>query len=106
MDRKPYLLDMLKETPEDPFLLFALAKEYEKSSNTQEALQLYERLYRQNPEYVGLYYHYGKLLQQTGECLHAREIFSRGIQISTAVKDFHSKSELESALEALEEYFG
>ncbi len=57
------LLGLHAEQENDTFVLFALAKEYEKLGQKAEALQWFERLKAIDPQYVGLYYHLGKLLE-------------------------------------------
>ena len=54
--RLDFLLGILKETPTDSFVIFAIAKEYENIGNQNEAIQYYHNLYQIDPDYVGLYF--------------------------------------------------
>ena len=62
--RLDFLLGILKETPTDSFVIFAIAKEYENIGNQNEAIQYYHNLYQIDPDYVGLYFHWGKLHEE------------------------------------------
>ena len=44
--RLDLLLGILKETPADSFVIFAIAKEYENIGDQNEAIQYYEKLYQ------------------------------------------------------------
>ena len=59
-DRLKRLQSFLDASPGDSFILFAIAKEYEKLNQPNEALDHYLTLKSNDPEYVGLYYHLGK----------------------------------------------
>ena len=60
MSRLEQLQAFLKESPDDPFILFALAKEYEKQGDDDHTKQYFLQLTREHPKYVGTYYHLGK----------------------------------------------
>ncbi len=98
MNRLEKLQSFLKESPEDPFLHFALAKEYEKAGDEQEALARYEQLVREHAQYVGTYYHLGKLRERQGDLDAAKSAYQQGIIVAERAKDSHSASELRGAL--------
>lgn len=93
-NRTEQLQAFLKEKPDDPFLLFALAKEYEKLEESSKALELYETLARNQPDYIGTYYHYGNLLRAMGKEMEAQEVFQLGMRKAEEVNDAHALSEL------------
>lgn len=97
MDRLRKLLDMLEEDPNSDFLLFAVAKEYEKIGNIAKSEEYYLRLKAHHPYYVGLYYHLAELYKQKNSLDKAEEIYLEGIKISEEIKDLHSLSELKTA---------
>ena len=74
--RLDFLLGILKETPTDSFVIFAIAKEYENIGNQNEAIQYYHNLYQIDPDYVGLYFHWGKLHEEMNASDKAIEIYS------------------------------
>jgi tetratricopeptide (TPR) repeat protein len=100
--RLEQLLNMLRQNP-DPFLLFAVAKEYEKSGEVQTATEYYERLIEEFPAYVGTYYHFGKLLEKKEDFESAIDIYNRGLLVSKAAGDNHAASELAEAKMSLED---
>lgn len=93
---------MLKTDPDEPFLLFAIAKEYEKTDNKPLALQYYLQLTTDNPDYVGAYYHLGKLYEKMETPDLALEIYDKGMEIAQKVGDKHAHSELSTARWELE----
>lgn len=97
MARKEQLEEMLKSDPEDAFLLFAYAKEFEKINNKPQALEIYLKLLQIDPKYVGTYYHLGKLYEDMEDKEKAIQIYDQGILLTKEVKDLHALSELQSA---------
>lgn len=101
--RLQYLLQLSESNPGDSFVLFALAKEYEKTGDTTRALEYYEKLRSTDPGYVGLYYHLGKLFEQQLDYSNAIQTYKQGIETARKASDFHSLSELNVALLNLED---
>ena len=96
-DRMKVLQEMFKEEPDNSFLLFAIAKEYEKMGNFSEAITTFLLLQKKDEDYVGLYYHLAKLYEQIEEELEAMAIYEAGIAIAKKVKDQHALAELQNA---------
>lgn len=96
-DRLKKLLELLQESEKDAFILFAVAKEYEKLNQLDLALNHYQRLYMFHPDYVGLYYHWGKLLEELDDAKKAIEIYKLGIDVSVKQNDKHAEKELRAA---------
>ena len=103
MSRLEQIQSWVKETPEDPFLHFALAKEFEKLSQKDKALEQYKHLVSAHPDYVGTYYHLGKLLEQAGELEEALQVYQSGIQVARKAGDQHAMGELAGAKLNLED---
>ena len=103
MERIEKLKQFLSATPDDPFLRHALALEYVKVGNVDEARTLFENILSGHPDYVGSYYHLGKLLEQTGEPVLATEWYKKGIDAAERARDLHARNELRAALEELED---
>jgi len=91
------LFDLLKNDPEDSFLQYAIAKEYEKTEDLDSALSYYNTLVDKDPEYVGTYYHMGKLLEKMQKQVEALHTYDKGIAMAEQLNDLHSLSELKSA---------
>lgn len=100
-NRLSTLLQLLGESPHDSFLLFAIAKEYEKAGDKEQALQYYQRLQRDDPDYVGTYYHLGKLYEQLEDATAAFRTYTAGMDIARQLLDQHAYSELAGARLAL-----
>jgi len=97
MARIDQIEELLNADPNDSFLLFALAKEYEKLSKLEMALSIYQKLYNIDPKYIGLFYHLGKLYETLNQKEKAIETYDLGIKVGLEIKDLHSLSELKSA---------
>mgnify|MGYP003581313460 CR=1 FL=1 len=98
MSRLEELEQMLDENPEDPFLIYALAPEYENQNGTMQALLMYEHLVSNYPSYIGTYYHYAKLLYTAGNRAEACNLLEKGIQNGTVAKDIHAVNEMKGLL--------
>jgi tetratricopeptide (TPR) repeat protein len=102
-NRLEQLSKMLEAAPGDSFLLFAIAKEYEKMGNPAEALAFYENLRAQNPAYTGLYYHLGKLYERIGAPEKAVIAYREGMEVARKAGDVHALGELNGARMELED---
>ena len=89
---------MMETNPDDPFILYALAREYELQSGVLQALLMYEHLINAHPEYVATYYHYSKLLYSAGNRFQAIELLKKGIEKGISGKDLHAVSEMQGLL--------
>jgi tetratricopeptide (TPR) repeat protein len=103
MNRIDKLKEFLQATPNDSFLQHALALEYVKEGNDTEAKVLFETILDKEPNYVGSYYHLGKLLERNNNIAEAISVYTKGMAEAKAVKDNHSYNELLGALEDLED---
>lgn len=95
--RLQQLLQFQKENPEDSFILFAIAKEYEKLKTYQQALSYYQKITTNDPKYVGVYYHLGKLFEQLDEPMQAFSTYKAGMEIARSIGDQHALGELAAA---------
>ena len=85
--------------PKDSFLCHALALEYIKLGNANDARKLFESILENEPGYIGSYYHLAKLLERTGETEAAIKVYEKGMEEARKAGDNHSLSELKSAFE-------
>jgi tetratricopeptide (TPR) repeat protein len=90
------LLNFLENEPNDPFLKYALATEYLNSNDLEKALSYYEDLLNNHPDYVGTYYHAGKLYERTDRKDDAVLTYQKGMEVARNAKDMHAFSELQS----------
>lgn len=101
MDRIARILEFLDKQPKDNFLRHALALEYTKLSRDAEAKALLLDILTESPDYVGSYYHLGKLLEKLGETNAAIEWYEKGMAAAKTAKDQHAYNELQAAYEDL-----
>ena len=101
MDRIARILEFLEKQPKDNFLRHALALEYTKLDKDAEAKALFFDILTESPDYVGSYYHLGKLLEKLGETTAAIEWYEKGMAAAKAAKDQHAYNELQAAYEDL-----
>jgi len=102
MNRIEKILEMINTNGRDSFLQHALALEYIKIGNDQLALEQFQSLLNDNPQYVGSYYHLGKLYERMGENETAISTYEKGMIEAKNAKDNHSYNELMMAKEDLE----
>ena len=88
----------IQQDPADTFSKFALALELLKADRVQKAQLLFEAILKQDPDYLGVYYHLGKLYQRRGMYNLAEEMFNKGIRVAEKRKESRTKSELSEAL--------
>ena len=101
MERIYKIQSMLKENPADSFLQHALALEYIKIGDDDEAKKLFENILLREPGYVGSYYHLAKLLERQQDERGAIAVYEKGMKEATSAGDQHAYNELRSALEEL-----
>lgn len=101
MDRIEKLHELLQQMPNDNFLRHALALEYIKLNNDDEAKVLFEGILKDSPDYIGSYYHLAKLLERNNEKDKAIEWYEKGMIEAKKAGDNHSYNELQAAYEDL-----
>lgn len=103
MSRIEKLLEFMKTADKDSFLQHALALEYIKAGDDDEARKLFNEILLREPSYVGSYYHLGKLLERVADFDRAIRVYKRGMEEAKKAGDTHSYGELQGALEDIEE---
>ena len=101
MNRIDILKGFLNDNPNDSFSRYALALEFVKLGQNDEALREFEAVRRSDPDYVATYYQLGQLYQKLGQKHEAEKTFRTGITVAAKAGDEHTRSELETALEGL-----
>lgn len=101
-ERLEQLKQFYSEDPNDPFIIFAIAKEHEKMENLPLALEHYLTLYEAHSDYIGVYYHLGMLYEKLEQHTDAQRIYSEGLVVAKNIGDFHAASELNNAKMNLE----
>ena len=101
MSRIEKIISMMLEGGKDSFLQHALALEYIKIGQFNEALTNFSELLDRDPDYIGSYYHLGKLHESLGNNTEAILAYEKGMAVAKKLKDNHSYNELQSALDNL-----
>lgn len=96
VSRLEKLLEFYKNEPNDPFLKYALATEYLRMNDRDKALEYYENLVNNHPDYVGTYYHLGKLYETLNRKPEAIVTYEKGMAAAQQQLDNHSFAELQT----------
>lgn len=96
-ERLDKLLKFYEASPNDAFVQFALAKEYEQLNEVEKTFELYHKLVAENMDYVGTYYHFGKFQESQNDVAKAIEVYDKGIKIAKKAGDNHALAELMEA---------
>ncbi|MBY0244459.1 MAG: tetratricopeptide repeat protein [Sphingobacteriaceae bacterium] len=91
------LLEFFDKEPNDAFVIYALATEYNSLKDTEKALFFYQKLIKEHENYVGTYYHLAKLYETLGQKDEAIEIYKKGMLIARKNGNNHAFSELQGA---------
>lgn len=105
MNRIEKLKEYMKTADTDSFLQHALALEYIKIGNYEEARLLFNIILKREPSYLGSYYHLGKTLEQLGDFPKAIRVYKRGMEVAEEQEDAHAYRELEAAHEDAEDAY-
>ncbi len=92
---------MLDQNPADSFLQHALALEYIKQGNDEEARRLFEEILNREPGYIGSFYHLAKLLERNEQADEAIKVYEKGMEECKKAGDNHALAELRAAYEEL-----
>jgi predicted Zn-dependent protease len=103
MSRIDALKGFLEDDPNDSFSRYALAMEYSKLGDGDEAIRQFETVAGNDPDYVATYYQLAKALERAGRTDDAAQTYRDGIIVATRATDDHTREELTAALELLTE---
>ena len=101
MDRIAKLRELLQVNPSDSFLQHALALEYIKLGNDESAQHLFEELLKKDPNYVGSYYHLGKVFERRNDTTEAIKWYEKGMKAAKEAGENHAWNELKAAYDDL-----
>ena len=100
MNRLQQLLEFLKEDPDDPFTLYAIATEY-LQTDVEQARRYFEILLKSHPNYVPTYYHAAKLYEAFDEKDLAIKTYEKGIQQASEQNENLALRELKNAYQEI-----
>ncbi len=99
--RLEFLTAALRVNPDDAFTRYALALELAKSAPL-EAWHHFEYLLQHHPDYAATYYQAGMHLLSLGRHEEARQVLTKGIEVTRRQGKQHAENELQSALDDLD----
>jgi len=100
MNRLQQLQEFLKEDPNDPFTIYAIATEY-LQSDIDMARKYYEILLSKHQNYIPTYYHAAKLYESLDERELAIKTYEEGIELATKQNESLALRELKNAYQEL-----
>ncbi|WP_375580922.1 tetratricopeptide repeat protein [Marivirga tractuosa] len=95
-DRIAQLQKFREESPDDPFLIYALATEYKEEAH-KKAKELFDELLEKHENYIGTYYHAAALYAEFFDRDKADEIYQKGIATAQKNGEQHALRELQNA---------
>lgn len=101
VNRIAMLKGFLEQDPNDSFSRYALALEYVKSAQMDDARREFEFVRDHDPGYVATYFQLAQLYRNLGLRHEAEKAYRTGITVAAKAGDAHTQSELEAALESL-----
>jgi tetratricopeptide (TPR) repeat protein len=99
-ERLEQLLEFLKDDPDDPFNLYAVANEY-RHANPEKSRLLMDQLLREHPDYLPTYYHAAQLYIEFEMPEKASQILEQGIALAREQQDNLALRELRNAASEL-----
>ena len=101
--RKDQVLEMLKAEPNDVFLNYALAVEFESLGLLEESAKQFLRTLEIKPDNFACYYQLGRVNEKMKHEKRALEYFKKGLEIASEKNDKKAINEFNEAIWLLEE---
>jgi len=101
VDKIAKLKEFLTANPHDSFVQHAMALEYIKLGNDEQARGLFEEILNREPGYIGSYYHLAKLLERNDKTEEAIKVYEKGMEEAKKAGENHAFGELRGAWEEL-----
>lgn len=102
MDRIEEFQKFIKDRPLDPMPRYALAMELKNRDRLEESIQAFRELIEKFPDYPAAYYQGAMVLISLKRTDEAKEMLKAGIEAAEKKGDFHTRSEMEDALDSLD----
>lgn len=91
----------MREHPEDAFARYGLAMELTRAGESAAALEQFQLLHQQHPDYAAGFQQAGQLLMALERPVEARAVLQRGIAAATRRGDMHAGAEMQGLLDEL-----
>ena len=99
-NRLDQLKEMLKESPDDPFLLYAIALEH-RGNDTRIASELLREVIEKHPEYLPAYYQAAQIKEELSQLEEAITLYRTGMELAKNQNNLAALKELKAAYELL-----
>jgi hypothetical protein len=99
--RREKIEAMLKAEPDDQFLRYSLAVEYDNEERTDESLTLFRGLMADNPPHVHSFFRGAQLLVKLEQIADARAMLREGIEVARQQGELHAAGEMGELLASL-----
>jgi predicted Zn-dependent protease len=101
MDKVAMLSEILTQNPTDAFARYGLAMEHASLGNTETAVEEFNRLLSQHPDYTAGYFMCAQTLLKAGRNGDAKERLEQGIESAEKTGNQHARSEMQAVLDDL-----
>lgn len=101
--RLQQLYEMLKAEPNDAFLNYALAVEFEKGGKIDDAIAHLQKMIKSHPDYLAIYYKLGKLFEDQQKFNEAKASYLLGRELAVKQNNKKTLNEIEEALWLIED---
>jgi len=95
------LLEFTKEQPDDLFLKYALAMEYQGLNDIEKAKEYFEEVIKVDKNHVAAYYQLGKIFEILDIESSAISMYEKGLENARIKNDMRSIREFNAAIDAL-----
>ena len=99
--RQDQLNKLLERTPNDAFLVYALAMEHRKAGDADDALRLLARVTELDPAYSYAHFQRGQIYESRSDVPAARAAYAAGVAAAEKAGDAKGHGEIGAALAAL-----
>ncbi len=96
------LLQMLEKDPEDSFLLYGIALEYNSVKDYTNAEHYLKKILNSNPDYVPAYMQLALLMENLNKIEEAKDYYLIGITAAKKTNDTKAAKEMEAFLDELD----
>ena len=101
MPRQDQIRKLLERTPNDAFLVYALAMEHKKAGELDEALRLLSRTAELDANYAYAHFQRGQIYEGRDDVPAARAAYTDGVAAARRAGDAKGEGEIGGALAAL-----
>ncbi|RXK52254.1 tetratricopeptide repeat protein [Aquirufa rosea] len=98
MERKEFIKKEIEQDPQNPFNHYLLALEYKKEGIMVDAIQLFEKLIVEFPNYIPTYYSFADYLIENELDDKAEIVLLKGIEMSELAGNTKALKELKQLL--------